>query len=354
MKEKLLTLALLATSLALTAQDVSKYTPGSLPEGVVYFLPKTLVRVTVTATQNTYVPGEFCQYADRYLHAKDVSAQPSVTWELNDVSVDVVGVPDNNKAFAVKVREKFDTSSVRLTDDGIVVAINTDPEPSAEKASDTPTAPTTQAKLDPHSIMTQDMLMAGSKAKVAELVAQEIYTIRESKNSLVRGQADYMPQDGTALKLMLDNLEKQERALTEMFTGTIDKQTKTQEILIDPNGADANGVVFRFSRKLGVLGKDNLAGKPYHIAIKNLDTLPPVDEGAMAKKKKEEGVIYNIPGKASVSVVSDNKPVCETETYLTQFGQTEVLSTSLFNQKVNTRVVFNPTNGSIVKIDKDQ
>lgn len=325
-----------------------------MPEGVVYFLPKTLVRVTVTATRSTYTPGEFCQYADRYLHAKDVSAQATETWEIGDIDVNVVGIPDKEKAFAVKVKEKFDTSSVRLTDDGIVTAINTDPEPPAVKAEEAVTAPATQAKLDPRSIMTQDMLMAGSKAKMAELAAQEIYNIRESKNSLVRGQADYMPQDGTALKLMLDNLEKQERALTEMFTGTIDKATKTQEFLIDPTEGDGNGVVFRFSQKLGVLSKDNLAGKPYRIVIKNLDTLPPVDEEAMAKRKKLEGVIYNIPGKALVTLTADNKTIFEAEMPLTQFGQTEVLSTGLFSQKVGTRVVFNPTNGSIVKIDKNQ
>lgn len=354
MKEKLLTLALLTTSLTATAQDVSIYTPGTMPEGVVYFLPKTLVHVTVTATRSTYTPGEFCQYADRYLHAKNVSAQASTEWEINNIGVDVVGVPDEGKAFAVKVREKFDTSSVRLTDDGIVNAINIDPEPPAEKASEAVATPTTQAKLDPRSIMTQEMLMAGSKAKMAELAAQEIYNIRESKNSLVRGQADYMPQDGTALKLMLDNLEKQERALTEMFTGSIDKQTQTQEFLIEPTDGDWNGVVFRFSKKLGVLAKDNLAGKPYRIAIKNLDTLPPVDEEAMAKKKKVEGVIYNIPGKALVSLTADNKTIFEAEMPLTQFGQTEVLSTTLFSQKIGTRVIFNPINGSIVKIDKNQ
>ena len=39
---------------------------------------------------------------------------------------------------------------------------------------------------------------SGSTAKMAELVAKEIYNIN-------RGQADYMPKDGAALKLMLDN-----------------------------------------------------------------------------------------------------------------------------------------------------
>lgn len=51
--------------------------------------------------------------------------------------------------------------------------------------------------------------MSNSSAKMAELVAKEIYSIRESRNALLRGEADNMPKDGAQLKLMLDNLNQQ-------------------------------------------------------------------------------------------------------------------------------------------------
>ena len=35
-----------------------------------------------------------------------------------------------------------------------------------------------------------------------------------SKNALLRGEADNMPKDGAQLKLMLDNLNQQETAMT--------------------------------------------------------------------------------------------------------------------------------------------
>ena len=66
-----------------------------------------------------------------------------------------------------------------------------------------------------------------------------------------------------------------------------------------------------------------------------------------------EGVIYNIPGKALVTISKNGKQVISEEVSLTQFGETEVLVDNLFNKKVNTRVIFNPTTGAIVKIDKD-
>lgn len=71
------------------------------------------------------------------------------------------------------------------------------------------------------------------------------------------------------------------------------------------------------------------------------------------KSKQPKGVLYNIPGKANVSVTFKGKTVFEDELPVTQLGYTEVLTNSLFDKKVNTRVIFNPNTGAIVKIDKD-
>ena len=73
----------------------------------------------------------------------------------------------------------------------------------------------------------------------------------------------------------------------------------------------------------------------------------------MKSKKKVIGVIYNIPGKARVSIDSMNKNYFEDELIIAQFGETEVLIDNLFNKKVNTRVIFDTKTGGIMKIDKD-
>ena len=45
-------------------------------------------------------------------------------------------------------------------------------------------ATTQKKKINPRDFLTEEILMAGSTAKMAELVAKEIYNIRESKNAL--------------------------------------------------------------------------------------------------------------------------------------------------------------------------
>ena len=348
-KKTLITISLLA-SLGIHAQDVMTYSPNTLDEGIVYFLPKTHLKVIVTANKATYTPGELCQYAERYLKLQGVSAQPKEYWEIQDIFVVPIGVPDTNKVYAIKLKDKMVTSKVELTEDGIIKAINTTNP--VQQINDIPLQNIQSERIDPRNFMTEEMLMSGSTGKMAELIAKEIYNIRESKNSLTRGQADYMPQDGAALKIMLENLDKQEKAYTEMFSGYTQHQLQKFTFYIEPNTEIKDQVVFRFSQKLGVLESNNLAGKPIYINVTNESNLPVAHEEDKAKKKPV-GVIYNIPGKAKVSIHDTDKKYFEKELAVTQFGETEVLTNNLFNKKVNTRVVFNPRTGGIVKIDKD-
>lgn len=340
----------LLVTLSSNAQDVNNYTPGLMEEGVVYYLPKTQLEIKVTATKVTYTPGELCQYANRYLRLQGISSKPSEHWEIQSVSVTPVGIPDVSKAYSIKLKDKMVTSQVELTKNGIIKAINTTAP--KEKKQPEAVAPEKPKRVDPRSFMTEEILLAGSSNKMAELIAREIYNIRESKNSLTRGQADYMPQDGAALKIMLNNLEEQEKAMTEMFSGFTERTEKSFTFYVVPEEEIREQVIFRFSKKLGVVKENDLSGQPFYLTVADETTLPPADEEAKAKKKLE-GVIYNIPGKAIVTIENYEKVFYEAELQIAQFGETEVLIDNLFNKKINTRVIFNPQTGGIMKIDKD-
>ena len=268
------------------AQNVNPYAPNGMEEGVVYFLPKTQIEIKATVTKVTYTPGELCQYANRYLRLNDISAAPSEHWEIKSIEVNSIGVPDANKAYSIKLKGKMATSKVELTENGIIKAINTTSNTLSPKQESPKTSKVTKEEhLDARNFMTEEILMASSSNKMAELVAREIYNIRESKNSLTRGQADYMPQDGAALQIMLTNLEKQEKTMTELFTG---KTVHTDQVLtfhIEPEKEIQDQVLFRFSQKLGILESDNLAGEPIYITITDESNLPSENEEVKVKKK---------------------------------------------------------------------
>lgn len=347
MKTGLLALTLLVSIAGGAQTNVAPYTPGQNEDGVTYFLPQTALQITVETEKTTFTPGDFCRYAEKYLRLNGVASQPEERWEIKKITVTPVGQPDKDKVFTIAFKDKTIAPLIELTPDGILKAINTrSPQPAEDKAMQ----PVVQAPMvNPRDYLTEEILMAGSTAKMAELTAKEIYNIRESKNSLTRGQADYMPGDGAALKLMIESLNKQEQALLQLFTGVTVKQSRTFNLSLQPTGDMDKEILFRFSQKLGVVKVNDLAGEPVYVTLKGQKNIPAptVEE---KNKKKLEGVVYNVPGKASLTISQGNRNFYEGELPFAQFGNSEVLSRKLFDKKATTQVIFDPTTGGILKI----
>ena len=340
-------LIFLLVSASVTAQtEVEPFVPGSTLEGVTYYLPRTAFRVTVIAEKTTIKPGDFYKYADRYLRLQNVPTEESVQWSLKSITLEPYGKPDKNKAYSIKIKSKTVAPLVGLSRDGILLSINCDADESF--LPDLPKPEKGQAPENPRSYMTQEILAAGSTAKMAELCAQEIYDIRESKNALVRGEADNTPKDGAQLKLMLDQLDKQASVLESLFSGTSQTDTEVFSLFYDPQQETDRDILFRFSQKLGLLDADNLAGEPVIASVKVLETIPttvPSDEAAKKRAKMEHGVYYNIPARAKLSIKYNGQEYVSMETPMAQFGIVEILSNTLFDKKTNTQVTFFQTTG---------
>ena len=339
----------LFTSYAQTS--TSSYQPGVTPEGMVYFLPKTAVRIVVQVEKTTYTPGEFCKYADRYLRLKDVESEASVDYRITNLRVEPVAMADTTKGFSVKFDPKTVAANIALSDDGVLLAINATPKPvEAAKAFRPAPKPT---MMNPRQLMSEEILAAGSTAKMAELTAQDIYEIRESRNLLIRGQADNMPKDGEQLKLKLNQLEMQDRALSSLFSGQTTKDTTEQVITIMPDKEIERELLFRFSKKLGLVDKDDLAGEPYYIRVANLHAVP-MPEANDKKKKQEPGLYINVPGKMKVTIYDAIEPVNVVELPAGQFGNIELLSGALFNKRYATHIWMNPISGAVDRLEAEQ
>ena len=349
MRKNLLLLLGLLYSLGTYATDITKYTPQA-EEGIVYFLPKTAIEVNFVITKTTYQPGEFSQYANRYLRISNISTQPATRWAIKKIEARPVGIPDSTKAYVVKLKDRSVLSNVELTDEGVIKAINTVAPQTDNGMKEVLEKP--RKHESGKKYMTEEILLAGSTAKMAELTAKEIYNIRESKNLILRGQVDAMPKDGASLKLIIDNLDKQETAMMELFTGITDKEDKVYSIKIVPEKDIKDMVITRFSEELGVLQADDLGGEPIYISISCMNPVTPQPVPDNKKKAKIQGAIYNMPGKGNVVINFKHKDVINQEFLFGQFGVTEVLMEGLFNKKNNTKVVFDHTTGGILKIDK--
>ncbi len=353
--KKFVTALLLAFALPCIAQaQLSAFFSGT-SEGVTYCLPNTRLEITVEASCITQTPGEFYSYAERYLHIKNVISKASNNWDITSTESNRTGVPNKEKSFTVNLNGGT-ASNIRLNDKGIIESINStsqtnnkDNEPNAKQD--------TRNSTNPSQYMTEEMLQATSTAKMAELTAKEIYTIRESKLAITRGQLENMPSDGAAIALLLQELDKQEKALTEMFIGRTDTVYHRYTFTIDPSSEcdTTKAVLFRFSRKMGILDKENLAGEPIYYDLKDLKTvlLPTPEETAKAKPMKKEGIFYNNPGRLKMTIYTKARKFLEQEIPIAQLGTTEILSKNLFKRNSTTKVTFDTSTGAITDIKKD-
>lgn len=343
-----LSAALFLSTAAIAQTEVTAGVMRGKDYGVTYMLPKTEIEIVLQTTRHAYTPGEFCKYADRYLRLGNVSAEPEEFWTLDKIETRIAGVPDKDNVYFVKMKDKSVAPLMELTEDGIIRSINI--PFSSKPAAKAPEVKNAENDIDPRSFLTEEILMTNSSAKMAELVAKEIYSIRESKNALLRGEADNMPKDGAQLKLMLDNLTLQESAMTAMFSGKIKKESKTVTIRLVPKEMKEK-VAFRFSKKLGVVANYDLAGEPYYISVTDLKT-PDVsapEEG----KKRVDGVAYNLPGKAQVTLMYNNKKLFDEQLPVTQFGTVEYLAPVLFNKNSTIKVLFDTATGGLLKVDRE-
>lgn len=351
MKRVLFLLAAIATMHCYAQTEVSAFFTGA-GEGVTYYLPDTEIEITLEATCIKRIPGEFSRYADRYLRIKDAIDKADSHWELSGAAIGKKGIPAPGKMFTVKLNGST-ASNLSLDEQGIIAAINTPIAPTKEKSADTQAA---TPRPDAGMYMTEEMLQATSTAKLAELTAKEIYAIRESKLAITRGNAENMPNDGQAMQLVLDELDKQERALMELFVGRTDTIRQEMRIAIRPAEEcdTTKAVLLRFSRKLGFVSKDNLAGEPVYYDIRDLKSVrrPTAQETAKKKPIKKQGICYCIPGRAEVDVYTRSRRLAIQEVPVAQLGTVEVLSKTLFNKNNSTRVLFDTATGGIISIEK--
>ncbi len=316
-----------------------------------YYLPKTALRLHLTVEKQTYTPGEFAAYAERYLRLPYVQREEQVTHRVISCELSTLGIRDTSKCYQLQLEKgKGKGADVRMSDDGVLLAINDEPV-----IVTVPSYPAQPAKakgrkqtVSPLTLLSAEALAAGSKAKMAELTAQQITDLRERRQMLASGEADDMPQDEGQLQLMLNEIDQQSNALMTLFTGTLQRDTTVQTISLCPDKEAERQVVFRLSRRLGLVDSDDLSGVPFYLTIKNLHP----DVPAMPDNKKDDAIFVNVPAMVELTLQQEDLTLATFQVPMAQFGYQEVRDGGLFKKYI-THLQLHPTTGAVVRMQAD-
>ena len=350
--KNLIIIATLLLGLPLVAQTkvVKKNAVKANNFGITYSLPKPSLIVEAEVTKVTCKAGPYYQYAEKYLAVQDAIAEDAVYYELGKVRLINRGVPDPDNTYIVEFKPGTVAPYAYLTEDGLLCSINTEYVPAEEKAEKKAVAAKQGAAQN--SVLSEELLMAGSTARQAEVAAKQIYRIRESRMDILTGEADNLPPDGEAMKLVIQQLEAQEQTLSHLFTGTTEKTTDLYEVSIIPSDELDKEVIFRFSKQLGIVDADDLGGAPVYMNLIATERAPQLEPKEAEKKEKSlKGIIYNVPGKAKVEITMGKRTLYKGEAQITQFGTQEGLAPVMFeDKKAPVKISFYPETGAIKQI----
>ena len=333
----------------LTAEKHNEY-------GLVYSLPLTALRVTVTAQRETSVAGPLAPYSKRYLGTSNVITDNTVRWSITDIRVTPFGVKDDEKQYLMQLKPGA-TTFIGVASDGMLLSINTDPE------SDNPVGEGLEqsaSKLlksdggveDYLKYVNQDFLTAQNSLKQAEMVSNARMDVIEAYNELANGTSDNMPEDSRQWELMLKALGEQRDAFSRAFTGSVTVEEFTAQYVFIPLDEE-EAVLFRMSDFAGLVGPDDYSGSPVYIKVEvtNEGKLPIDPLTNEEKKFPKDGIVYSIPGSGNVSIYTSGKNLYSKEFEFSQFGTTFGLPPTLFtDRKSPTYARFSPVTGAVMEI----
>lgn len=324
---------------------------------IVYHMPKTELAITLSYECIQQEPGIFYQYAKRYLGANDIVTEKQVTYQLTDVEMHTEASADLTRAYKISAQKGYDLQLVSLTADGRLLGYNL-AETARNKQLTHQVTNLTNLSADDITQTTkmmpllEEQFMAGSVAKMAEGAAKQIYRIRETRLNILGGDVEHLPADGMAMQLVLDELNKQEQTLVELFVGTSRVKKHTHTFYYLPGEKMDKHVIARFSKHSGVVNKDDLSGEPIYLSIDaHKQILSEALEFDPKKSVTPSQVYYNLPGSADIFLESPISTISE-HIYVAQYGVAVPLAWDFMSGKPQHSIVFNIETGNISSIQK--
>ena len=330
---------------------------------LVYYSPQTEVNLDFIVEVEIQEAGPYAEYAEELLGATDFVKESQTTYRLMNVHIGTVTQADKNRAHKVSADAGI-PMLLSINDKGILKGYNIPyAAPQPPKKHDMPKKEDCCRPLiaPPYS---EDILKTMDSTGVAEVVAQQIYRIRETRTFLLSGEVEHMPADGASMKKVLEELDKQEHMLTELFVGKRFRHMDHRNFTIVP---DSTEQLFFFSEETGFTDSDNIEADTIrvHMTLQAQsyaeNTEEPVEEVAPKGKKgktatpaKQElsPIVYNLPGSADVQVIYDNRMLGSKNIPVAQLGIDVPLPKNLFTGEQLPVIVFNEKTGNIVSISK--
>jgi len=237
--------------------------------GMVYALPKTVVRVDVLVEKTDYDESPYVEYAEELLGIV-LDDDEGAIHKIKGVSITAINKPDPEGYYYIE--PKLSNLSVQLNEQGLLRSINSDSLLSktdlskpkqAEKVSK---INLTDLLYEPMDYDDEEEYDSGNNTSSsasrnislsdrAKAAAEIIMDIRTKKREILYGEFE-SEYDSKMLSTVYEQLEQQEQKYLQLFTGV--KTTYNEVFYIEPDASkmivdDQTVELFRFAEDKGIV-----------------------------------------------------------------------------------------------------
>ncbi len=351
------------------------------PDGIYYYLPRTIVVAEVKVKKTMYVPGPYQEYAEKYLGYAGV-AKKTTHYELMSVQLSSMSEPDPQQVYFIEMPKGHDLA-FEFEDNGVLRHVNVsstrEEKEEARQARDlqTRSEELPQFRFNPLPLKEQTdtiyrrevyadsvvverwqiekVLIRSTLEESAREAAARLASIRSNRYQLITFNEDVQYPAGT-LDAMLAELNRMEEEYFRLFTGYTTYEESVFQFKFIPSPSDQGfHPLFRFSPTRGINDSLKMVSETVYLAQESLQlTLPAkqmrgerfVTEGAAMSA--QTGLAYRQPEMMRFRLVYNGQTLNQVVLPVAQMGFVQRLSLPNVS---NSRLSFDPSTGSLRRIE---
>lgn len=350
-------------------------------QGIFYALPNTLIKVDIRVLKTEYVAGPYAEYAARYLDLKDVNTSDYSEYEIIDLRLSTLAVPDPEQVYFAEITDKVarEEKSVllSLSSSGMAMDLEGNIPSKALKDFSALTFKSGATREDLFKYFAETNLYEQTDTIIQKVVvdtvtvekkylernwveksdedkaleaANKISKIREARFNLITGYQE-IPYEADAMAYMDKQLVKMEAEFLSLFTGVSFQRELTYTITVDPSRDNVGGniPVFVFSERSGIKDAGASGGEKVNMSIEPLGDFGTIRAiaGNRNASGTNHGFYYRIPVMAKIRLVISNDLNAEAVFPISQLGTVAYLPPNV------TSVQFHPETGALKTILMD-
>lgn len=313
---------------------------------VEYSLPKTVLKLDVSAEREVFFAGPYAKYARKYLGI-DARETDRTTVKVVSVSMAPVIEADLSARYKLPAADALD-KVLALSAQGLVSMGGDNPLAPVEwrfqalpQADFTGMALTSGISTETKTLyknvttdtsftrvaVSQDVVVEKSLEKKAAEAADIILSVREERLKITIGDTD-ATYSGEALGAAIAELTRIEKEYLTMFIGYSQKEiiSRSFDVVPDRAGETRMYVAFRVSDEEGLNDGDSFSGLPYYLEVAP-ESVPAAAAGDPIKpSSKIAPVHYRIPAVCKVSLSDGKQPLVTTRVPVYQMGSVATMA----------------------------